>query len=544
MDEVTGLPKVRWIEDRPPASRVGALSSVPYDRQTVRLHSEKGGVTAVCAAAARYPEKLAVFDGKLALTYAEFIDRVNGLAERLMSQRPESAILASITHNSAASPVIIMATAMAGHLLVPIDAGHPPQRQAAIFKESGAAGIIIEKGGDVDLSFIPANLPVVTIDPSQPSHAAEPQTRYDPDAPLFVAFSSGSTGRPKGIAAGGRYGAALLGQFIERYHINSDDVVLNLASLSVGGSRDAFVALSSGATMRICDIRGGLSEILRVMSDEGVTILSFIPAALRMVLSVPGAEEAFRHLRVLDLHGESIPSSDISLFRKKLPRDCLISVTMGSVEAGAVFSWFVEDAKIDGASVPVGYLLPERRVALIDETGASVSTGEIGELLVRGPMALGAWRGGKLVAGPFLLDPDDPGSRIYPMGDLVRQRPDGLFEFIGRKDRRVKIHGLWADLDEVEVALRNLDDVLDVAVVAASKSGEGDRLVAFLVLEDGTTPPSLGEIRQAVGAATAEHMAPAEVHYVGKIPRLPNFKPDLVRLDKLAAESLNDANKL
>jgi acyl-coenzyme A synthetase/AMP-(fatty) acid ligase len=249
---------------------------------------------------------------------------------------------------------------------------------------------------------------------------------------------------------------------------------------------------------------------------------------------VPGAEEAFRHLRVLDLHGESILASDISLFRQKLPRDCLISVTMGSLEAGAVFSWFVEDARIDRASVPVGYLLPGRRIALIDQAGAPVSTGEIGELFVRGPMALGAWRGGKLAPGPFLPDPNDPGSRIYPMGDLVRQRSDGLFEFVGRKDRQVKIHGLWADLGEVEAALRNLDAVIDVTVVAASRAGEGDRLVAFLVLEDGATSPSLGAVRLAVAAATAEHMAPAEIHYLAKIPRLPNFKPDLVRLDALA----------
>ena len=133
------------------------------------------------------------------------------------------------------------------------------------------------------------------------------------------------------------------------------------------------------------------------------------------------------------------------------------------------------------------------------------------------------------------LDPDDPGSRIYPMGDLVRRRADGLFEFVGRKDRQVKIHGLWADLGEVETALRNLDAVTDVVVVAASRVDDGDRLVAFLVLEEGAAAPSLGAVRQAVAAATAEHMAPAEIHCVASIPRLANFKPDLIRLDALAA---------
>ncbi len=178
-----------------------------------------------------------------------------------------------------------------------------------------------------------------------------------------------------------------------------------------------------------------------MLGEEGITILSFVPSALRAILGVPGAEAAFHTLRILDLHGERILASDIKLFREKLPPSCRISITMGSIEAGPVFSWFVDDAKIEGATAPVGYLAPGKRVALVDEDGRPAATGEIGELLVRGPMALGAWSQGRLEPGPFLADPDNPRSRIYPMLDLVRQRKDGLFEYIGRGNRQVKIRG-------------------------------------------------------------------------------------------------------
>jgi len=256
-----------------------------------------------------------------------------------------------------------------------------------------------------------------------------------------------------------------------------------------------------------------------------------------MILAIEGAEQAFRQLRVLDLHGERVLASDIALFRAKLPQTCHISITMGSIESGAVFSWFVRDEEVTGPVAPVGYPLPGRSVMLLDEQGRPVPDGEVGELLVRGAMALGAWREGRIVQGPFLPDPDDGASRIYATGDRMRRRPDGLYEYVGRKDRRVKIRALWADLDELEAALRTVQGVAEAVVIAAGDQADAERLVAFIVMEPGRTLPALGIVRRAVAEATAEHMVPAEVTVLAAIPRLGNFKPDLVRLKAMAGKA-------
>ena len=203
---------------------------------------------------------------------------------------------------------------------------------------------------------------------------------------------------------------------------------------------------------------------------------------------------------------------------------------MGSIEAGALFSWFVQDDQLDGPVVPVGYLMPGRRVALLDEEGRSVADGEVGELFARGAMAMGAWQNGGMIQGPFVHDPDDPTSSIYPMGDLMRIRPNGLFEYVGRKDRKMKVRGLWVDLGEVEAALRTIDGVSDAVVVSDAASNQEERLAAFIVMAKGVTPPSPGTVRHTVAKETADHMAPAILHVLDSIPRLANFKPDLVRL--------------
>ncbi len=119
------------------------------------------------------------------------------------------------------------------------------------------------------------------------------------------------------------------------------------------------------------------------------------------------------------------------------------------------------------------------------------------------------------------------------MGDLIRRRPDGLYEFVERRDRRVKIRGLWADLGQVEAALRSAPGVSDAVAFTPMREGEADRIVAFVAFAPDAPRPSLADLRRAVAEDAADQMVPAEIRVLEVIPRLANFKPDLVRLASL-----------
>jgi acyl-coenzyme A synthetase/AMP-(fatty) acid ligase len=146
------------------------------------------------------------------------------------------------------------------------------------------------------------------------------------------------------------------------------------------------------------------------------------------------------------------------------------------------------------------------------------------------------WRNGEVLAGPFTRDADDPAGRVFHTGDLIRLRDDGLAEFAGRCDRRVKIHGLRADPGDVEAALHRLPGVADCAVVTRS-SGDDTAFLACIVVS-GRSTLSVRQIRDALRAELPPHMMPAEIHLRDSIPRLPSFKPDLVALarDGIGAE--------
>ena len=484
-----------------------------------------------------HADKVAIFDGAVRLTYADLLDRIYGLAREIATTVEPGGVLAAVVHSGALAPVAVMTSVISGRVLALIDAGHPIERQRALFAELGASAVIVAEGEAIDDSFIPDSMPRISVDLTKPTHAEPFRNNFDPDRPLLIMFTSGSTGQPKGLAAGVASGAREVKAFVDKLHLNSNDVVVGLASPSQIGA-SGVMPLLTGAQLRIINLpRTGLMEALRIMDEEGITVLSFVPSILRSLMSIPGIEKALSHLRVLDLHGERLLASDVELFRSKLPQGCHINVTFGSTEAHGVFSWFVRDEEITGPDVPVGYLARGKEVAVVGEDGNSTPPGEVGELIVRGEMAIGSWQAGRLTRTRFASDPDDPKKLIYVTGDLVRMRPDGLFEFIGRRDRQVKIRGLWADLGAIETALREADGVSDAVVIAHANPGGADTLAAFVTLQEGTAAPTAADLRRRVAKATAEHMTPSEVRFLPTIPRLANYKPDLVLLDRMLTQT-------
>jgi acyl-CoA synthetase (AMP-forming)/AMP-acid ligase II len=226
---------------------------------------------------------------------------------------------------------------------------------------------------------------------------------------------------------------------------------------------------------------------------------------------------------------------ELAAWRALLPPDCVAQHTLASTEAQVIAQWMVPAGRLPGVSLAAGSLEPLHEMALLDEHGAAVASGEAGELVLRGPyLAVGEWRDGALVPGRLPPEPGRPGWRRFHTGDLARVEPDGLLRMLGRADRQVKINGVRVEPAEVEAVLRAEPGVADAAVLALGQPGQVVLLGA--VAAPGLAPEAVSaSLRQRLAASLPSAFRPARLLVLEELPRLPGAgKHDLQALRRLA----------
>lgn len=148
-------------------------------------------------------------------------------------------------------------------------------------------------------------------------------------------------------------------------------------------------------------------------------------------------------LRTLLLGGDQLT--------KRPPRGVGFGVVnlYGPTECTVVATWGDVEPDDDGAAPHVGRPLP----------GTGVHLAEDGELLLSGNRLARGYVGGDNRAFREVA-----GVRCYATGDLVRPRPNGVLDFLGRGDDQVSVAGHRVESGDVRAALLSLPGVTDAAV--------------------------------------------------------------------------------
>jgi 4-hydroxybenzoate-CoA ligase len=444
-------------------------------------------------------DKVAFIDPDRALTYGELQARTIRFANalRVLGVEHEQRV-ALLLNDTVDYPVAFWGTVRAGAIAVPLNTYLPISQCAYILGDCRATALVVAaplaqliapviKGlarlktviivGEVSAGH---NNNVHAFEDLISAAEATPFTADTlSDEVAFWMYTSGSTGDPKGVrhvhsslmATAKLFGQGILG-------IREDDLVHSASKLffSYGLGNAMSFPLSVGATAALWPHRPSPEGVFEIMRRHRPTIFYGVPSLYTALLSHHGIcrGAGSDRLRLCVSAGEALPARIGEHWRDAVGVDVLDG--LGSTE---MLNTFLSNRPGDIRYGSTGKPVPGYEVRIVDEHGGELATGEIGELIVRGPSAgEGYWNQREKSRRTFT-------GEWTHTGDKYRCDTDGYYYYCGRTDDMFKVSGMWVSPFDVEAALVSHEAVLEAAVIGKEDADGLIKPKAFIVLKNG-----------------------------------------------------------
>ncbi len=462
-------------------------------------------------------------DEASAVSYQELNIRANKLASYLLKEGIEKEDrVAIILDRSFEMIEAILGILKAGGAFVPVDFNYPQERIDYMLTDADVRYVITT----TQLAErIPGKSNLILMDKKEELFAGEdsknPEVNVLPDNLAYVIYTSGSTGKPKGTMLAHRGLTNLANVHRKRFNITPDSKILQFSSSSFDASVwETVMALLNGASLFLTskDTVSVGDELVKLIQKNKITTITLPPSVLAVMpkLELPD-------LKTIITAGEAVWNElvqfwgkDRQFFNAYGPTETTVCATM----------YLCENEYPKGP--PIGKPIDNFKVYVVDENLNPVPAGVPGELIVGGVgLARGYLNRPDLTAEKFIPDFFDeiPGQRLYRTGDLVRLLDDGNIEFLGRIDTQTKVRGFRIELGEIEAQIKNMEEVIDTAVIVREDNPGDKRIVAYLVL-DKDLKLDIAEFRSKLSKVLPDYMIPSAFVQLDKIPLTPNGKVD------------------
>lgn len=500
----------------------------------------------------RDPGLPALISGETVITMGELKDRVLRAAAALRARGVRAGDRVVVYHERSAEFLVAMlGVVFAGAAHAAIDVDEPLQRTLRTVDDCAPKAVMTSSALSRRFSDTRPGTLVLTETETETNTGTGTGTGPDTDCaapfpvggsaedPAVVIHTSGSTGRPKASLISHRALVSRLLALQGTHHMDERDRMIHhtVCSFDMYLS-ETYWPLLAGATVVIAapGRQRDADHLAALIRDHRITTFYCVVSLLELFLLTRDPAERYDGIRQVLTGGEPLSPELVKRFHARSsasltnlygPSECTIYCT----------AWVCpRDPGLD--TVLIGSAIEDTELWILDENGSPVPEGEPGELWIGGAgLALGYLKQPGLTAERFVESPAvSPGSRLYRSGDLVRARPDGALEFLGRVDRQVKIRGIRIELGEIEATASRVAGVRQAAVVAHG-SGIGKQLAAYLVPEAAKDPEALvSTARETLRTWLPRSMVPTAIEVVDALPLTAGGKLDRLLLEERAAK--------
>ncbi|KAF7712323.1 Nonribosomal peptide synthase (NRPS) [Penicillium ucsense] len=490
--------------------------------------------------ASQQPNTDAVVSWDGVLSYAD-LDRLSSrLARRLHAEFNiiPGSIIPICFEKSLWAIISMLGIMKAGAAYCPLDPHHPTERLREILSDVEAPVVLTSASNEA--LFAQFTAPALVVSQSLfdgANEAAAISVYLTSSHPAYCFFTSGSSGKPKGVITSHRAISTSVAHH-GPFGFDRKPRILQFTAFTFDISVvEIFSTLVHGGCICIPSEYQRLSEIVPVINDFKVNLAILTPSIARVL-----SPEQLPHLDQLILGGEPIRKDLIARWAGRVRL-----VNGYGVTEAAVCNMVCDISSPDFSERTIGTALASTSW-IVDPTDHHrlVPVGLSGELVIEGPIiADGYLKDPEKTAAAFIENPHflsrfpntkagSASRRIYKTGDLVRYKPNGWIDFIGRKDTQVKLNGLRIELGEIEYRARvALGPASELAVEIVAPGGRDDNQTIALFLAPGNNKPENSQhssvlrtldhdLRQTLPA----YMIPTICYFLDKMPLLVSGKVD------------------
>jgi len=283
--------------------------------------------------------------------------------------------------------------------------------------------------------------------------------------------------------------------------------------------RFGVVALAAG---------GNLDELTGQIERHKPTLFYSVPTNYGQLLAHKreGADFDLSSLRQAVSAGEALPKALFERFKDRFAVEILDGI--GSTEILHIFISNRPGRIRPGAA---GELVPGYEARIVDEAGAEVPDGTVGNLLIKGDSTCAYYwtkheRTKDTIEGHWIRT-----------GDKFSRDPDGYYWYAGRADDMLKVGGIWVSPVEIENTLLEHGAVQEAGVIGRRDADDLEKPMAYVVLAAGQQPSAelARELQDFVRSKIAEYKRPRWVEFVEALPKTATGKTQRFKLRQAAA---------